>query len=41
MFDGEDEHITLIPVPGDVSTAASCLEGCTLAVPWNTTGGDY
>lgn len=37
----EEGYITLIPVPGDVSTAASCLEGCAMAVPRNTAGGNY
>lgn len=41
VFGDENTCITLVPVRGDMSTAALCLEGCAMAVPRNTTSGDY
>lgn len=41
VFGDESTYITLVPVLGNMSTVASCLEGCAMAVPRDTAGGDY
>lgn len=41
VFGDESTYITLVPVLGNMSTVASCLGGCAMAVPRDTASGDY